>query len=363
MVLATIVYLSKTYLPDLSPKEDNYVNVYNWYGAIPAELLKEFEEETGIKVRYDLFDNNEIVEAKLFSGNSGYDVIFPSASPYVVRHIQAGVYQRINKNLIPNFKYVDGRINEKMRFADPGLDHAIAYYWGTFGFIYVEEEILKRMPDAPVDSYRMLFDPKVVSKFTDCGVTLLDEAVDVYPPMLTYLGKDPRSNSQQDLELAQNHLLKIRPFIKRFSSTRFMNEVVSGESCLAQAWSGEAQSAQARADEVGRKVHIRYTVPTEGGTLWIDAMVIPRGAPHQKNAHKFINFLLRPDISAKISNATHMAVANTAAMQFVEGDIAKDPTVYPPADLLERLELDRPQNVEYERKRTRYWTQMRVGKN
>lgn len=337
--------------------------MYNWYGVIPAELLKEFEEETGIKVRYDLFDNNEIVEAKLFSGNSGYDVIFPSASPYVVRQIEAGVYQRINKDLLPNLKYVDPDVNEKMRFADPGLDHAIAYYWGTFGFIYVEEEILKRMPDAPVHSYRMLFDPEVVSKFADCGVTLLDEAVDVYPPTLTYLGKDPRSDSPEDLALAQEHLLKIRPYIKRFSSMRFMNEVVSGESCLAQAWSGEAQSAQERADEVGRKVKIRYTVPQEGGTMWIDAIVIPKEAPHPKNAHKFINFLLRPDVSAKISNATHIAVANTAALEFVEEDIKNDPTVYPPKELLDRLELDRPQDVDYERKRTRYWTQMRVGKN
>jgi putrescine transport system substrate-binding protein len=363
LILGTSYLASHLLLPDLSSQEDNYVNVYNWYGAIPSELLKEFEAETGIKVRYDLFDNNEIVEAKLFSGNSGYDVIFPSASPYVIRQIQAGIYQPIDKSLLPNFKYVDERVNGKMRFADPGLDFSIAYYWGTFGFIYVEEEILKRMPDAPVDSYQMLFDPKVVSRFSDCGVTLLDEAVDVYPAMLSYLGLDPQSDRKEDLDQAQKHLLAIRPSIKRFSSTRFVNEVVSGESCLAQAWSGEAQAAQERAIEVGRKVRIRYTVPKEGGTLWIDAIVIPKNAPHVKNAYRFINFLLRPDVSARITNATHLATANVEALKHIKNDIKNDPTIYPPPHLLERLSLDRSHHMDYERRRTRYWTQFRSGKN
>lgn len=341
--------------------EDPYVNVYNWYAVIPQDVLKEFEEETGIKIRYDLYDNNEILEAKLLSGNSGYDVIFPSASPYVIRHIQADMYERLDKSLLPNFKYVDQDVNEKLRFADPELDHAIAYYWGTFGFLYVEEEILKRFPNAPVDSYRLLFDPEVVSKFSDCGVTLLDEAVDVYPQVLTYLGKDPRSENLQDLEEAQEHLLKVRPYIKRFSSLRFLNEIVSGESCLAQAWSGEAQAAQERADEVGRKVHMKYTVPKEGGVMWIDVVAIPKGAPHLKNAHLFINFLLRPDISARVTNATNIAVANTQSLEFVHEKLLNDSTVFPPRELLQKLELDRLQEPDYERKRTRYWTQVRVG--
>lgn len=345
-----------------SAEEANYVNVYNWYGVIPSEVLKQFETETGITIRYDLFDNNEVVEAKLFSGNSGYDVIFPSASPYVVRHIHAGVYQKLNKDLLPNLKYIDSRVNDKIRFADPSLEYAIAYYWGTYGFLYVEEEVLKRLPEAPVLSYRMLFDPEVVSKFSDCGITLLDEAVDVYPAMLAYLGMDPQSSREEDLAEAQKHLLKIRSYIKRFSSLRFLNEVVSGESCVAQAWSGDAHAAQEKADEVGRDVRIKYVVPEEGGSMWIDCMVIPKGAPHPKNAHKFINFLLRPDIGAKISNASKMAIANKQAMDYIEDSIRNDETIYPRDELLKKLRLDKPQSLAYDRLRTRYWTQFRAGK-
>lgn len=343
--------------------EERFLNVYNWYGMIPKDVLDEFEAETGITVRYDLYDNNEVLEAKLFSGNSGYDIVFPSASPYVVRQIQVGIYQRLDKALIPNLKNVDPAIYEQMRLADPTLEYALPYYWGTLGFAYVEEEILKRLPDAPVNSYRMLFDPEVVSKFADCGVTLLDESVDVYPAMLTYLGKDSHSDSPADLEVAHQALVTIRPFIKRFSSSRFVNELVGGESCLAQAWSGEAQLAQERADEVGKKIHIRYVVPEEGGTLWIDTIAIPKGAPHFGNAHKFIDFLFRPEISARISNATRLAVANVAAEPYIEDAIKNDTTIYPEPAMMAKLRLDKPQELAYERYRTRLWTQFRLGKN
>jgi putrescine transport system substrate-binding protein len=341
--------------------EDPYVNVYNWYGMIPADVLAEFEAETGLTVRYDLYDNNEMVEAKLFSGNTGYDVIFPSASPYIHRHIKAGVYQPIQKDLLPNLVYLDPVIADKMRSVDPELIFSIPYYWGTFGFAYVEEEIKKFFPDAPTESYAMLFDPEVVSKFAEGGVTLLDEAVDIYPAVLAYLGLNPQSSDPKELKKAQEELLKVRPFIKRFSSSRFVNELAGGESCIAQAWSGEAQLAQDRADELGKNITIRYVVPKEGGTIWIDAMVIPKGAPHPKNAHKFINFLLRPDISARIVNDIKVAIANTDAINDVDEPIREDKTIYPPAELLEKLMLDRAQNNKYERIRTRLWTKFRLG--
>ncbi len=349
------------YLKDSSSPSHAYLNVYNWYGMIPKDILDEFQAETGITIRYDLYDNNEILEAKLFAGNSGYDVIFPSASPYAVRQVEAGVYQKLDKSLIPNLANVDPVIYDQMRLADPDLEYTIPYYWGTFGFAYVEEEILKRMPDAPVNSYRMLFDPEVVSKFQGCGVTLLDESVDVYPAVLTYLGKDPRSDSLDDLNEAQSQLKKIRTSVKRFSSSRFVNELVGGESCLAQAWSGEAQLAQDRADEVGKKIHIRYVVPKEGGTLWIDAIAIPKGAPNFENAHKFIDFLLRPKISARIANAIKLAIANKQATPYIEDKIKLDPTIYPKPDVMARLKLDQPQNAAYERYRTRLWTEFRLG--
>ena len=350
------------YLKPHEQKTAEYLNVYNWYGMIPKDILEEFEAETGISIRYDLYDNNEILEAKLFAGNSGYDVIFPSASPYAVRQIQAGVYEKIDKSKIPNLTHVDPDIYEQMRLADSNLDYTIPYYWGTFGFAYVEEEILKRMPDAPTQSYRMLFDPSVVSNFKGCGVTLLDESVDVYPPVLSYLGKDPQSDSVDDLTEAQQHLLKIRPYVKRFSSSRFVNELVGGESCLAQAWSGEAQLAQDRADEVGKNIRIRYVVPQEGGTMWIDCVAIPKGAPNLENAHKFIDFLLRPKISARIANAIKLAIANKDALPYIDSKIKHDPTIYPSKEVMAKLKLDKPQNATYERYRTRLWTEFRLTK-
>ena len=343
-------------------EEKPYVNVYNWYGMIPSKLIEQFERETNIKVRYDLYDNNEIVEAKLFSGNSGYDVVFPSASPYVCRQVQAGVYQKLDKDLLPNLIHIDPDIYDRMRIADPMLEYSIPYYWGTFGFAYVEEEIIKRLPHAPTHSYRMLFDPHVIRHFTDCGVTLLDEAVDVYPAALAYLGLPPQSECLEDLNTVQKHLITIRPYINRFSSSRFVNELVSGESCLAQAWSGEAQLAQTQADEVGKPIHIRYVVPEEGGTMWIDAIVIPKDAPHPKNAHRFINFLLRPDIAAAIANDIHLAIANKEALPLIKDEIKNDLTIFPNPETMQKLQLDKPPPFGYERQRTRLWTQFRIGK-
>lgn len=363
LILGVLIAIKVLFFPTSSSFEEKpYVNVYNWYGMIPLHLIEQFEKETGITVRYDLYDNNEIVEAKLFSGNSGYDVIFPSASPYICRQVEAGVYQKLNKSLLPNLKHIDPIIYEKMRIADPTLEYAVPYYWGTFGFAYVEEEITKRLPHAPTHSYRMLFDPDVVSHFKDCGVTLLDEAVDIYPPTLAYLGISPHSDSLEDLNTAHQHLTTIRPSISRFSSSRFVNELVSGESCLAQAWSGEAQLAQQRADEVGKPIHIRYVVPAEGGTMWIDAIIIPKNAPHPKNAHKFINFLLRPDISAEIANEIQLAIANKDALPLINTNIKNDPTIFPKREILEKLQLDKPQSLAYERQRTRLWTQFKIGK-
>lgn len=340
--------------------EAPYVNVYNWYGMIPEEVLRQFETETGIKIHYDLYDNNEIVEAKLLSGNSGYDVVFPSASPNIERQIKAGVYQRIDKALIPNLKHLDPVIAEKMNVADPGLVYSVPYYWGTFGFAYIEEAILARMPDAPVDSYRMLFDPAIVSKFKDCGVSLLEEPVDVYPPVLAYLGLNPNSNSPEDLEKAQQHLLKIRPYISLFLASRFVNALVEGGACLVQAWSGEAQLAAEQAKELGRTV--RFVVPEEEKIIWIDAMVIPKGAPHPRNAHRFINFMMRPEISAAVSNDILLAIANKDAKPLTNKEVRDNTTIYPRPEIMANLELNKSQSAAYDRLLTRSWAHVRLGR-
>ncbi len=338
-------------------KEPPYLNVYNWYGMIPASILHQFEAETGIHVQYDLYDNNEILEAKLLAGRSGYDIVFPSASPYIERQIRAGAFQKLDKSKLQNLHHLDPDIAVCMQTVDPDLAYSIPFFWGTFGFAYVEEVILARMPDAPVNSYRMLFDPSIVSKFKSCGVTLLEEAVDVYPPIMAFLGIDPQSSDLNDLETAQQQLLKIRPFISRFLGQRFGSELVSGEICLAQAWSGDVQVAQEQAKESKRKTTIRYVVPEEGGTLWIDAICIPKDAPHPQNAYAFIDFLLRPDVSAAITNEMKFPIANKGAKPFIIDELRNNETLYPRPEVRKRLKLDKIQNPRYEEIRTRSWFQ------
>lgn len=363
--LSLILWLSTPYFHSKTPKanltESPYLNVYNWYGMIPESVLKQFEAETGIHIRYDLYDNNEILEAKLLAGRSGYDIVFPSASPYIKREIDAGAFQKLDKSKLTNLKHLDPIFIEHMQPIDPEINYSVPYYWGTFGIAYVEEIIHAKMPNAPLDSYRMLFDPDVVSKFQFCGVSLLDEAVDVYPAILAYLGLDPQSSDLNDLRQAQQHLLKIRPYISRFLGQRFASEIVTGEVCLCQAWSSDVQLAQELAKETQRNITIKYYVPKEGGSLWIDAMCIPRDAPHPNNAHLFINYLLRPDISAKITNIIAYPTTNKSAKGLIDKVMLQNEILYPPKETLDRLKLDKIQNSEYEEVRTRNWFLVKQG--
>jgi putrescine transport system substrate-binding protein len=342
-------------------KETSSLHVYNWYGLIPARILHQFEEETGIHLKYDLYDSNEILEAKLLAGKSGYDIVIPSASPYIARQIRAGVFQKLDKNRLDNIHHLDPEIASYMEEVDPGLAYSIPFYWGTIGFAYVEEKILERMPNAPVTSYQMLFNPQVVGKFRSCGVTLLDEAIDVYPAVLSYLNENSLDGTISNLNIAQHRLMQVRPFIVRFSGQRFVNEMLAGETCLAQAWSGDAQIAAQQARQTRQKVTIRYVIPEEGGTLWIDALCIPGDAPHPDNAYRFINFLMRPEISAEIANETYHAIANKTAKSLMRPDVRNNEMIYPPASAMKRLKLDKIHNYEYEEKRTRYWLLVKQG--
>lgn len=357
--LCIIFSLFLMYIIFMPRQSNQYVNVYNWYGMMDPKVIQQFEKETGIKVRYDLFDSNDVLEAKLLAGHSGYDIVFPSAAPYMKGQIIAKVYQPLDRSQIPNWENIDPDLLKTMQETDPENRMSIPFYWGTLGFAYNEAEILKRFPGAPVRSYRMLFDPTIVSRFRDRGVTLLEEAVDVYPQVLLFLGRDPHSDNLNDLDETQKQLLHIRPFIIRFSSSRFVEELVSGQTCLAQVWSGEAQIAIARGKETGKK--IIYVIPEEGSSLWIDAIGIPRDAPHPQNAHKFINFLLRPEISAQISAAARLAIANRHVKDHLDDTIKQDPTIYPPSEIVRKLSLDRSHSQDYERIRTRLWAEVRFA--
>ena len=344
--------------------EDAVVNVYDWYGMIPAEILQQFEKETGIRVRYDLYDNNEVLEAKLLASNSGFDVVFPTATPYVSRQIKVGIYQPLNKALLPELKRLNKVITAHMDTIDPGMLYAIPYYWGTLGIAFDKDKVKARLPDVDLESYDILFNPENLDKLKSCGVSLLEEAIDVMPLVLAYLGRPADSETADDLKLTADHLHKLRPSIKRFTSARFMNDLVLGDVCVAQAWSGEAQQAEEEAKELGR--NIVYVVPKEGTTLWIDCMAIPVGSPHPTNAHKFINFLLRPEISAQITNKTKLPTVIDAALPMVDEDIRNNKAIYPNPAVMKKLRLDAPQtsdeSLTFDRERTKAWINIRLNR-
>ncbi len=350
--------------PSKNKQEEACVNIYDWYGMLPREVIQQFEKETGIRVRYDLYDNNEILEAKLLASNSGYDIVFPSASPYVARQIAVGIYQPLNKSLLTNLNQLDPFIEMQMRLVDSELKYALPYYWGTLGIAFDVDKMNALLPGVPQDSYDLLFNPENLKKLAPHGISFLEEGVDVIPLIQNYLGKSRDSVIESDLEEACHHLLKLRPYIKRFTSGRFINDLVMGDVCIAQAWSGEAQQAEEEAKEVGR--NIKYVIPKEGTTLWIDCVAIPVGAPHPKNAHLFINFLLRPEVSAKITNHTNIPTAVHESYKLVDARIRANPSVFPSKEVMKKLYLDKPQTDEksmnYDRLRTRAWSKVRLNR-
>lgn len=337
------------------------VHVYNWYAMIPPDVMDDFKRETGINVVIDYYDSNDMLEAKLFAGYSGYDVVFPSASPYFSNQVKAGIYQPLQKDKLSHWHDLEPVLVEQIHAVDPGNVYGVPYFWGTLGFAYNEDMVKKCMLNAPIDSYAMLFDPNVVKHFEKCGVTYLEESIDVYPLVLMYLGKDLKSTDSQDLRDAQKHMLHLRPFIRRFSSSRVVSELVSGETCLAQTWSGDTHLAIQEAKKFGKTIH--YVIPKEGTTLWIDSMAIPKDAPHPMEAHIFINFMMRPDICARVSQYTLLATATQSAKKHLPKAFIQDESIFPKHDVMQRLTLDQGQNEDYERERNRLWMNFRLNLN
>ncbi len=364
-ILVSVFFMGWLFFkPVKKTEEESCVNIYDWYGMLTREIIQQFEDETGIRVRYDLYDNNEVLEAKLLASNSGYDVVFPSASPYVSRQIAVGIYQPINKALLTNLGKLNPFIEKQMRFIDAEMKYALPYYWGTLGIAFDVDKISALLPGVSQDSYDLLFNPENLKKLAPYGISFLEEAIDVFPLVLSYLGKSRDSMNANDLEEAYQHLLKLRPYIRRFTSGRFINDLVMGDSCIAQGWSGEAQQAEQEAKDVGR--NIKYIIPKEGSTLWIDCIAIPVGAPHPRNAHIFINFLLRPDISAKITNQTKIPTVVQEGYKLIDAHIRNNPNIFPSKEVMAKLYLDKPQvdekSIYYDRLRTRAWAKVRLNR-
>ena len=340
---------------------EKVLNVYNWSDYIDPTVLGEFTKKTGIKVNYDVFDSNPVLETKMLTGHTNYDIVVPSA-PFLQRQISAGVFQKLDKSKLPNLKNLDPEMMKRIAVYDPDNEHSVPYMWVTSGPGYNVAKIKERLPDAPVDSLRMIYDPKVVAKFQDCGVSMLDEASEVVGSVLIYLGKNPRSNSPEDLQAAENTLMSIRPFLRYIHSSRYIDDLANGETCLALGWSGDIKQARDRAREAGKGIEIDYRIPKEGTIMNFDMLAVPADAPHPQNAFEFINFLLEPEVAAKNSDLVKYANVNTASTPLLKEAVRNDPNIYPPADILAKLVPEPPRTSEYNRLLTRMWTRFKTGK-
>tara|TARA_R110001592_G_scaffold337300_1_gene623468 strand:- start:60523 stop:61614 length:1092 start_codon:yes stop_codon:yes gene_type:complete len=340
--------------------EKPILNIYNWSDYIDPALVEEFEQEYGIKVNYDIYDSSEIVDTKLLTGRTGYDVVIHSAA-FSARLIPIGVYQSVDYSRLKNWYHIDADLIERIKRNFGGTIAGVPYMWGTTGFAYNREMVLERMPDAPLDSGAMLFDPAIVSRFADCGVTLLDDPTSVIPIAMMYLGYPANSVEPEHLAKVETLLKAIRPYIKYFSSTKMMLDLPSQEVCIAMAWSGDYSIAASRAAEAGVQLDLGYTVPLQGATDWYDVMYIPADAPHSNNAYLFLDFMLRPEVIARASNFIGYANANRDATVLVDATITSDPAIYPDADTMSRLQATQVLAPKLERRRSRTWTKIKTG--
>jgi putrescine transport system substrate-binding protein len=348
-----------TAAPAAEPKA---VNVYNWSDYMAEDTLDRFEDATGMQVRYDVFDQNETLEAKLLAGKSGYDVVFPSAQPFAQRHVAAGLYRPLDRTKLPHYKHLDPDVLKALQAVDPGNHYVVPYMWGTTGIGYNVQKVKAALGEsARVDSFAILFDPELVSKLAGCGVTLMDDEAEVFGAALIYLGKSVNTTDPKDLEAAAELILKIKPHVRYFHSSQYINDLANGDICVALGYSGDVLQARDRADEAGNDVEVGYGIPKEGAVMWVDVMAIPKDAPHPGNAHAFIDFLLRPEIIADISNYTAYANANLGSIGLLDEEIRNDPGVYPPPDVKARLVATDVTPPEIQRVRTRTWTRVKTG--
>ncbi len=336
------------------------VNVYNWSDYIDPSVVTDFEKAYGIHVNYDVFDSNEVLETRLLAGDTNYDVVVPSG-PFLERQIAAGVYRKLDKSRLPNLRNVDPEIARATALYDPGNQYAVDYMWITSGPGYNTAMIRARMPDAPVDSWRMILDPQVVAKFADCGVSMLDAPSEVVGTVLLYLGRNPNSERPADLEAAQTVLTAIRPYIRYVNSSRYINDLANGEICLAFGWSGDVKMARDRARQAGKGIDIAYSIAKEGAIRNFDMLAIPADAPHPANAERFIDYLLRPDIAARNSNLVEYANSVASSAPLLRESVRDDPGIYPPAAVLARLVPERAKSPEFTRLLTRMWTRFKTG--
>ncbi len=339
------------------------VFVYNWSDYIAEDTIANFEKETGIKVVYDVYDSNETLEAKLLSGSSGYDVVFPSARPFAEKQIEAGIFGDLDKASLSNWSNNDPTILKSLSLIDTGNAKLAPYMWGTTGIGYNIKKVREILgPDAKLDSWSLIFDPIIAGKLAACGIAVLDDPEDAFTSVLLWKNMNPAVSDAATLDVVKTAYMATRPNIKYFHSSKYISDLANGEVCVAMGYSGDVFQARDRAEEANNGIEIEFFIPKEGASRWVDVMAMPKDAPHKANALAFINYLMKPEVAASISNYVSYATPNTAAKKLLDPELAADQSVYPSPEVEAKL-VDSPSfPQDVQRLRTRLWTTIKTGK-
>lgn len=336
------------------------LNLYIWSDYLADNTLSNFEKSTGIKVHVAYYDTNETLETKLLAGNSGFDVVLPSGS-YLERQIKAGAFLTLDKTKLPNLKNMDPVLMSKVARHDPDNAHAIIYMWGSNGIGYNEKMVKALMPDAPLDSWRLVLDPAVAAKVAKCGISFLDSPAEMLRGVYSYMGKDPNSQNPEDLAQAEALLLKVRPYVRNINSSEYIEALANGDLCIAVGYNGDVMQSRDRAKEANKGIEIKYVVPKEGSIIWFDMLAIPKDAPNPDSAYAYLNYLMEPQVIADISNFKRYANANAAAQPLVLPAVKDDPGIYPPPPLLDKLVVQAADSPDQTRAITRMWQKFKTG--
>ena len=337
------------------------VHVYNWSDYIGPDTLANFEKATGIKPVYDVFDSNETLEGKLLAGRTGYDVVVPS-NHFLGKQIKAGAFQKLDKSLLTNYANLDPVLLKRLEKNDPGNQYSVPYLWGTNGIGYNVDKVKEVLGVDHIDSWAVLFEPENMKKLATCGVSFMDSADEMLPAVLNYMGLNPNSTNPEDYKKAEEKLLKVRPYVTYFHSSKYISDLANGNICVAAGFSGDVFQAKARAAEAGKGVNIAYAIPKEGGNLWFDVLAIPKDATNVKEAHAFINYLLQPEVIAQVSDYVGYANPNPGSDKLMKQSIRTDEAVYPPQAVLDRTFVNFELPPKVQRLMTRSWTKVKTGK-
>ncbi|CAJ1391481.1 MAG: polyamine ABC transporter substrate-binding protein [Roseitalea sp.] len=340
---------------------EGVVKVFNWSDYIDESILEEFTAETGIEVVYDVFDSNEILETRLLAGSTGYDIVVPTGT-FLANQIKAGVFQPLNKDALPNLANMDPAIAERLELYDPGNEYAVNYMWGTTGIGINVDMVKERLgEDADLGSWDLVFNPETAAKLEDCGIFHLNAPAEMIPAALNYAGMDPDGRDADSLAKAEEVYAPIRPFVRKFHSSEYINALANGDICLAVGWSGDVLQARDRAAEADAGVTVDYIIPKEGALMWFDNMAIPADAENVEQAHIFLDYMMRPEVMAKASNYVYFANGNAASKEFLNEDVIGDPAIYPDEETIGRLYTVTPYTQREQRSVTRTWTRITTG--